>query len=69
MNTLWQDLRYRARIILNNPSLTIITITALAFGACANTAILRVINSILLHPLNNALRIVISVPRWLFEGS
>jgi hypothetical protein len=69
MNTLWQDLRNGARMIPKNPSLTIITITALALGTRANTAILSVINSILLCPLNNAVRLVISVPRWLFEGS
>jgi hypothetical protein len=69
MNTLWQDLRYRARMILKNPSLTIVAITALALGTSANTAILIVINSIFLRPLNYAVRLVISVPRWLIEGS
>jgi putative ABC transport system permease protein len=60
MGTIWQDIRYGARMLWKHRLATIVSVLAFAVGIGANTAMFSVAEAFLLHPapFENANRIV-----------
>src|SRR5687767_15246046 len=51
MSSVWQDLRYGIRLLLRNPTFSLVAIATLALGTGANAAIFQLVNSVRMRAL------------------
>ncbi len=70
LETVWQDLRYGARMLMKSPGFTLVAVITLGLGIGANTTIFSAIESVILHPfdLPNQDRLMVIYERNLDAG-
>ena len=70
MQTLWQDLRFGARMIKKNPGFAVVAVLAIALGIAANTFMFSTVDALVLRPFSfpNEARLVAIFERKLSIG-
>ena len=54
MRTIWQDLRYSARLLRKHPGFTLTAVAVLTLGIGVNAGIFGIINGLMIRPLAGA---------------